>query len=44
MYVRLSTEGQIVLKYCHISKTLERGSINPILPPSTPCTCTTMGV
>ena len=29
---RLSTEGKIVLKYCHISKTLERGSINPIPP------------
>jgi len=31
---RLSTEGQIVSKYCNISKTLGRGSTNP--PPHPP--------
>ena len=35
---RLSTNGKVVLKYCNISKTLERGSINP-LP-----LCSTQGV
>ena len=35
---RLSTEGKIVSKYCNISKTLGRGSINP-----SPL-CTTVGV
>ena len=29
---RLSTNGKVVLKYCNISKTLERGSINPPSP------------
>ena len=29
---RLSTNGKVVLKYCNISKTLERGSINPPFP------------
>ena len=31
---RLSTNGKVVLKYGNISKTLERGSINPPPPPS----------
>ena len=31
---RLSTEGKIVSKYCNISKSQERGSINA----PTPCT------
>ena len=26
---RLSTNGKVVLKYCNISKTLEKGSITP---------------
>ena len=30
---RLSTKGKIVLKYCNISKTLGRGSINTHHPP-----------
>ena len=30
---RLSTEGKIVWKYCNISKTAGRGSINPPPPP-----------
>ena len=35
---RLSTDGKIVSKYCNISKTLGRGSINPPFP------CTTVGL
>ena len=35
---RLSTEDKIVSKYCNISKTQGRGSINPLFP------CTTVGV
>ena len=35
---RLFTKGKIVLKYCNISKSLGRGSINPPPPP-----CTTVG-
>ena len=31
---RLSTEGNIVSKYCNISKTLGRGSIDPPPPPN----------
>ena len=37
---RLSTDGKIVSKYCNISKTLGRGSIN--IPPPPPCT--TVGI
>ena len=37
----LSTEGKIVSKYCNISKTLGRGSINPPPPPPP---CITVGV
>ena len=38
---RLSTNGKVVLKYGNISKTLERGSINPPPPLSL---CSTQGV
>ena len=33
---RLSTNGKVVLKYCNISKTLEKGSITPPPPPPRP--------
>ena len=35
---RLSTEGKIVSKYCNISKSQERGSINAPFSPQPPCT------
>ena len=38
---RFSTEGKIVSKYCNISKTLGRGSINS---PHPPCTRVTRAV